>query len=58
MKIMAAILHCISRRKAEEPDAFELRLIHMGTEKGEERGDQIARPTVFCRRARRMPRVA
>lgn len=58
MKIMAAILHRITRRKAVEPDAFELRLITMGSENTKAPVNQIALPNLFCRRAGGVRRAA
>ncbi len=51
MKFAAAILNRFSRSKADQPDAFETRLMSMGIE-GARRGNQSVLPTLFIRAAR------
>ncbi|WP_347310915.1 hypothetical protein [Defluviimonas sp. SAOS-178_SWC] len=50
MKIAAAILNRFSRSKAEQPDAFETRLMSMGSEFS--RRNRTVLPTLFIRAGR------
>ena len=49
MKIAAFIISQFSRGKSEEPDAFEKRLSHFGTES--QRRNRVALPSLFIRRS-------
>jgi hypothetical protein len=49
MKFAAAILNRFSRSKADAPDAFELRLINMGSESKVVRRARHTLPTLFLR---------
>ena len=51
MKLAVAILNRFSRSRADQPDAFETRLMSMGTECAR-RGNRTVLPTLFIRAAR------
>jgi hypothetical protein len=50
MKFVAAIIARLSRSRVQEPDAFEQRLVSMGTQPARRGG--MARPSLFIRAAR------